>query len=400
MVEGQKFHITIGTSPSVGMDLADDLRLVKAAILYGDKAKLCSAASSLLLMTERFGQMKANQQFDLMVSILPNLIKDPVELQQLNFIVNLYRQMTRKKHKGTLEYQIEAKMKGGIKELWDKAIQEHSNFLQPESVRGIEKAIAEGLLDVHFFDKFKDTPETIKNLVNDSLRDREVIRALMFEYLDLITGAVQNGETYPMFDDETGKLLKAFVEAGGILASPAKVAQSKQSALAAELLQRLPLFDEASIHEVIDIRRELNDPLIRFRGAVIGYAEKIQSASWDEDFTVEAEQVFRRDLAPAVLDIEDAVKSQPSLLALSLRKAADKNVLLTSLFSFVVSNFTDLPKITQLMLMAGTAGATTALEVWNEWQNQKGSIEKNQLYFYYSAKNFLSEGSFAYRPDA
>lgn len=395
----QEFHIIIGTSPAVGVDLANDLRLVKAAILYGDKAKLFSTASSLLLMTQRFGQMKANQQFDLIVSVLPYLIEDPAELQQLNFGVALYRQMARKKHKGAREFQIETDMRKGIKELWDKAVLQHSNFMQPESVRGIEKAITEGLLEVHFFEKFKDTSETVKNLVNDSLKNRENVRELMYEYLDLVTGAVQSGETYPMFDDETGKMLKHFVDAGTMLASPARVAQGRQSALAADLLRRLPVFDDATVHEVIDVRRELERPLVRFRGAVSGYAEKIKAASWDEDFSVEAEQVFRRDIEPSVLEIEDAVKSNSSLLSMTTRKLADKNVLLTSLFSFFVSNFTDLPQITQLMLAAGLGGAATAIEVWNEWHSQNAAVEKNQLYFYYGAKTMLSEGSFAYRPN-
>lgn len=85
------------------------------------------------------------------------------------------------------------------------------------------------------------------------------------------------------------------------------------------------------------------------------------------------------------------------MLALATRKVADKNVLLTSLFSFVVSNFTNLPKITQLMLAAGAGGAAAFAEVRDEWQKQENAVEKNQLYFYYSAKTMLTEGSFTYR---
>lgn len=399
-IDGQDFHITIGTSPSVGADLTEDLRLVKAAILYGDKAKLCSMASSCVLSMKRFGQMSADQQFDLIVSIVPFLMKDEDELKHSMGLIELYKQTVGKKHKGAREYQLQAEMKRAIKKLWEDSIEKNTKLMQPEATRGLEKAISEGLLEVHFFDRFKDTSETVRNLVNDSLANDENIHAMMYEYLGMIAGAVQNGETYPMFDDATGGMLKAVVNAGGMMTSSASIAQGKQSALAADLLKRLPVFNEATVHEVIDIRRELARPLIRFRGAIIGYADKIKSASWDKDFTVEAEQVFRRDLEPTVLEIEDAVNSNQSLLALCTRKIGDKNVVLNSLFSFVVSNFTDLPKITGLMLAAGVGSASLAIEVWNEWVKQKTSVEKNQLYFYYSAKNLLSEGDFAYKTEA
>jgi len=397
MVEGRPFHITIGTTPAYGLDLAADLKLVKAAILYGDKAKLCSAASSFLLTSQGFGKMKTKDQFDLLVSLLPYFVEDPVELQRVNFQVALLRKVLGTKHKGRQQYQIEARMKKELQTLWENAIRKNSKLMQPESVRGIEKGVAEGLLEVHYFDLLKDTAEVFKLSADNSLIDQEKLRGLMYEYLDLVTEAAQNGETYPMFDDETGKMLKSVVEAGSLLTSPAKLAQSRQSALAADLLKRLPVFDDATVHEVIDIRRELENPLIRFRSAVMGYAEKIKSAAWDEDFSIEAEQVFRRDIEPAVLEIEDAVKSNASLLDMATRKLADKNVLLTSLFSFFVSNFTDFPKITQLMLAAGVGGAAAALEVWRERQSQHAAVEKNQLYFYYGTKKLISEGKFEYR---
>lgn len=355
-LEGHEFHLTIGATPTEGVDLSQDLRLVKAAILYGDKIKLCSAMSSVMHVMHGFDRIKFGQQIDLMAALLPSIIKDQHELQQMKMLVALCRRLVSKKHKSAHENQLMSQMRKELAELWERTIQQHSAFTQPEAVKGIEKAINEGILELYAFKKFDDTSEMIKNVVNDALADRETVRELMFEYLDLITEAVQNGETYPMFDDETGRMLRAFAEVGSMVASPASIAQSKQSALAADLLKRLPLFDEATVHEVIDIRRELDRPLLRFRSAVMGYAEKMKSASWDEDFSIEAEQVFRRDLEPAVLEIEDMVNSNASLHALAIRKIADKNVLLTSLFSFVVSNFTNLPKITQLMWRQGSAG--------------------------------------------
>ena len=55
------------------------------------------------------------------------------------------------------------------------------------------------------------------------------------------------------------------------------------------LLQRLLSFDTASVYEIIDIRNELNDLLIRFRSKLITYSENIQSLPWDADFELNAQ---------------------------------------------------------------------------------------------------------------
>lgn len=52
----QELHITIGSTPATfpgakrGIDLTSDVEMVKAAVLYADKATLCSPAYSALCM--------------------------------------------------------------------------------------------------------------------------------------------------------------------------------------------------------------------------------------------------------------------------------------------------------------------------------------------------------------
>jgi hypothetical protein len=97
--------------------------------------------------------------------------------------------------------------------------------------------------------------------------------------------------------------------------------------LAGHLLARLPSFEQASIDEIIDIRTELDNPLTRFRGAVIKFSDQIRSASWDQDFTSDAETVFHKEVKPSVLEIEEAIKSNRYLDSL-LRKFVDKPLVL------------------------------------------------------------------------
>ena len=207
--------------------------------------------------------------------------------------------------------------------------------------------------------------------------------------------AVLDSSTYPLFDDGAGSIVRAGVEFG-VSPNALRISQAKQTQLAANLLARLPLFEEASMKEIIDIRRELDSYLIRFRAAVMRYSDEIRNASWDKEFSAELEATFHREIEPAVLDIEDAVKSNRSLFEIAARKLVDKPALTTSLFSFIVSQISALPAISSLGMSIGIGTATAIYDAVREAQQQTRELERSQLYFYYRAKELLNDGTFEY----
>jgi hypothetical protein len=83
------------------------------------------------------------------------------------------------------------------------------------------------------------------------------------EFVEIIKNALSNGSTYPLFDGQTGDLVRTGVKGGQIRVSQAGVARGKHSGLAARSLERLPVFEQASIKEILDIRQELEHPLTR-----------------------------------------------------------------------------------------------------------------------------------------
>jgi hypothetical protein len=77
------FHITIGTAGADPPTLEPDLRMVKAAILYADKAKLCSAHYSTwnfgLEMKDPSLETLINQTYE-MDEMIPHMFSDPKEI--------------------------------------------------------------------------------------------------------------------------------------------------------------------------------------------------------------------------------------------------------------------------------------------------------------------------------
>jgi hypothetical protein len=160
------------------------------------------------------------------------------------------------------------------------------------------------------------------------------------------------------------------------------VDRSKHVRLAGDLLTELPIIDDVSVDEILDIRRELNGPLIRFRGALGKFAEEIKSAPWDKNFEIEAEQLFRKYIGPAVAEIIHEVKANSSLAGLILRKTT-MPVLAGGGLLFYLDQLALLPVNAAIAIGGAFASAGVLLDAYKTWQTERLNVEKNQLYFYY-----------------
>jgi len=211
-------------------------------------------------------------------------------------------------------------------------------------------------------------------------REDVVIR----EFVDGIFGAVTDGATHPLFDPGVARLVDLAAREGMIEVSHTAELRGRHVALAGQLLSRLPLFDDASVDEVLDIRSELESPLVSFRGALLRYSDTVQSAPWEAGFPEEAELIFHKEVAPAVQEIESAVAAN-SFMAKLARRAIDKPVgpAAGSALSILLSKASSLPEALVLGLGLSATAATLVYDAYSEWKAERREVEGNSLYFYY-----------------
>ena len=206
-------------------------------------------------------------------------------------------------------------------------------------------------------------------------------------YAARVLEAVANGATYPLLDGPTGEGLRQRL---GVVSEPRR-AQARHVGLAARLVERLPLFDLATVAETLDIRTDLAPHLARFRLAVSGFAETVASGPWDDDFGVEAERVYVRDVAPAIHDIEDAIASTGYLREL-VSRYADRPTLLAPLaapaLALAVAGPDTLTQAVSLALGALSVGAN-ALQAGYAAGDARREAEAHRLFFYYAAAQRL-----------
>ncbi len=362
------FHITIGAAPS-GQDasLDHDMRLVKAALLYAGKAKLCSFSAVLSLSHLALGQLDREQQIDFLEQIAPVIIRNELESRKLVAGLRQYRHLRGKSNLSLLERMLMRQVEGQFDAQWKLMSGAAHGQAVSLGVTPLLKAIDAGLLEIHAFQSPDDTEGMVK------------------EFFELLGDALSSASTFPLFDAASGGLVRSGIQEGVLTVSEVGIARGRHTALAADLLQRLPLFDAAGVDEILDIRRELDRPLVRFRSAMIQFSEKIKSAAWDEDFEKEAQLVFYRDVEPAVLAIEEAVRAN-RLLA-SMARLGDKPLELAknSALGLVLSEADFLGDVAAKCVGVGVAAAGLAYDVVRDWKQKRHVAEEKDLFFYYQA---------------
>jgi hypothetical protein len=360
-----KFHITVGTTPqsSGRLNLESELRLLKTALLYADEVKFCSVSSSFLIMLLQFGQLSGEDMLKVYAQSRPILGKAFED----------YKRLKSKKRRNRQELLALKKFRATLDKALANAKKEIEDLVLEAGLGHLETAFNTGILEIQIFEDI-DT------------------KILTKQYFDTVSDAVLSGQTYPLFDKLTGELVDYAIKEGRIQPPTVSVNRSKQVGLSSDLLQRLPLFDNASMDQIIDIRKELDQPLRRFRSAIIKFSRDVESAAWEKEFPQEAEQVFREHVEPAVLDIEEECKSNRLLRSL-LPSLVDKPVSMatTSALGVLLAAASQLPPIVTAGLGL-TAGVTTVtLRTVQDWYEKKQTIEGNQLYFYYKTGKLLTD---------
>lgn len=291
--------LTVGVGPprsALPIDLAVGLPLVKAALLYGDRVTLCSPAASLL----RRLREHAPRDVPGRLAVLAGLADD----------LGLGDAPARLAHAVGAGRRIDPEVVRGTVDAWWGRYR-----------RGLDEAIVESGLAAlaPAVEAGRLTVETLG--VGAVARPSDFAEAAAETYAEAMADAVVRGDTTPLLDGPTAEALRDATEAGRVGVSEPRAHRARDGGLAAHVLQRLPLFDQATVPEVLDIRADLDAPLARFRAAVDEFAAEVASAAWDPDFAVEADRVYRQRVAPAVAEIEDAVSSVGYLRELATRYA-------------------------------------------------------------------------------
>lgn len=375
------FDFTIAIVPD-NTSLEREMNYIKAALLYADKVTLLSPLAYMFTRwTDKGNGLNERTAINLIEQILPLAKLNDASFYEESYpvIKELSDIIYSKRYKSipyVKKYEIQRQLRSFTIEICERILslvgEQHGSELQTLIDKGQVK-----------IEKF-----------SHSLGDLDLC---VKEYCDLLTKSIQS--SYPLFDTQSNDLMKAAVDSRIVNLSSIDKRKINHAGLADNYIRRLPSFSEASMDELIDIKKELSKPLIRFRSKMLEYSEAIQNMPWDADFESECELLYNKEVVPAVLEIEENTKDGNFIKNLGRTLLADEGVwkstggLVVSVAAGgVISAFNNaISSDTAMLVTGGTYAATKIASAYEEYITNKREIKRKDLYFYYMTGKLLQK---------
>ena len=357
-------HLTVGVGPprsALPSEISVGLPLVKAALLYGDHVTLCSPAASVLARLRDDTPRGLRDRLAVLAGLSDDLGLDDAPARLAAVLA------TGRVGAEAAQHTVDA---------WWRRYR-----------RALGRAVAgSGLADLAAaVDAGRLTVETLG--VGPVVHPADAARAAAETYAEAVARAVGRGDTTPLLDAETASGVREAIAEGRIGVPGPRAVRARDGGLAAHTLQRLPLFERATVAEVLDVRADLDGPLVRFRAAVADFSDEIAGAAWDADFPAEADRVYRRRVAPAVADVEDAVASVGYLRELVSRYAERPGQFVPVAAPLLTVALTSADALSQTVaaVLAGGSVLANGAQAWHAAGDARRGVRAHRLFFVYAA---------------
>lgn len=371
--------ITVAVSPEGSPRVDGELRLCRSALLYADTVILISPKVSLLQTMAGYRKARDIEYMRLAAKAAPTLAPEQADmLQQKVAEIDATSRADRRAQKKELQ-QIYEWFRPVKETLASKAAKSLADFKYEE----LELAIDAGILTIEPMESVD-----IGAFGEEASSQSEITP---FEYIGRVIRTLTSGDSYPLFDQVTGDIVRKGVEAGILAPVPTARRRGRNAALANGFFDSLQHFEHATIDEILDIRTELRKPLGNFRRGVQDIAEDIDIAPEDPQFSKEIEDAWSLRVAPALDEIEELIAENSSYRDLFQRGINDPAALvgLTGLTGMFVAAgpASGLPAAAAAILTGAAtsvgipiAALRATLAQWKELEN----VKKAQFYFLYA----------------
>lgn len=382
-----EMHFVVGSSAgadgvSSDFDLGHELNLVKAALLYADQVELVSVGASILSGWVELRDTPRHKRIELIRAHGGHQF-DPSTLEKLDLVVGPGDRARRRGINDRERIQASIQLRAVLDQGWEDLTRIVEEQFESYNARGLREAVDSGLLKLHSFGH--TDAEGLLTMAADRVPVSAAVEDVVVEYVERASVAME-GSGYPLFDALVGELVTESVRSGLIVPSSDAVHRGRHGGLSGDLIRRLPLFEEATVEEVLGIRQELERSLRGFRLAVSEFSDQVASAAWEPSFAAEADTLFREKIEPQVAGIEEAIRENRSLRELAWRTA--RYGATPGTIGALFGSTNALSGLTGAALGFGSGAVRSLLD-----RRETGKeIEGNRLYFYYRAAKVLKRG--------
>lgn len=365
-----ELEMTVSTYPNDKLHLKDDIELIKVGLLYSEKVTLKSIKADLFYRVLDYSKQTNILEKMYYMKDIAVFGKNFSMVLKIDSLIAEYQRFIKSandKNRGLARLKINKE----FTKPWSEVEKVILNMFDMKEIKSLEKVIeSEKLNVIRYKTPFKDSGSTDK-LISEYMKSLEDVLSLHYNY--------------PLFDTEISKMVNSAVKSELITITNGTQERMKHSNLTMTMLRSLPSFEKATIDEVVDIRKELDSYLIKFRSAIIRYTDLINGDIIDEDLYYEIDKLIMKEINPIIQEIDEEGKRNNYLKELGYTFINSKLVQVAGV-GLILGNVADIITGSTTLATGIIGSGQTAISHHKEWKDKKRRIEENNLFFYYKAQ--------------
>ena len=375
------FDFTIAVTPSVS-SINQELNYIKSALLYADRITLISPLVYMYTQLSTKGlTVDERTIMRLLNFILPLCEKsNPQIVMQVRKPLNEFKEVVySKKYKG-LSYLQKMNIRQQLSEIASVIDNELCKLIGQEQSSELDVLLKSKKLHLQTFEH---------NLAD--------IGGCTIEFFRKLQKAVK--DSYPLFDETSNSLMVAAMQSHIVQFTETERRKITHAGLSDNLIQRLPSFESATVKEILDIREELEAPLIRYRSKILAYSDSIQALPWDDSFENECSELYYKEVSPAVEEIVELTSENGFLKNLGYAALSNGDFLKSTgglacsiAAGGVIGAYNNAIATDNAVLITGSAWAVSKIaQSYHEYKKKQKEIQRKDMYFYYQAGKKLQK---------
>jgi hypothetical protein len=380
----------VGNS-TAGISVRREIELVKASLLYADTVEVLSIGSQMVRNLHRFAAGDTSNIWALMLSLDDATLRnlgfdgDPDDFRQaITFMATADPDGLRSASAADPSLREFTGFADLLEEGQTRATSAMAEMRQIYDKMRVDSGVAEleGVLDTKLV-RF-----------NEQVPIGEDLDAAPSAFVNQIKRYLRDPSSLVLLDGIAANMARHMIEEGVVQPPNRVISNAEEAVLGTGFLERhLPAFPGAPMDELLDLRRDLEEPLGRYRRKVSSLRSELQTGPFDENINAEIAAIWRLNVAPEIADIRKAMADHS--LVREFIKAAGGDV--TSLvkgtlgagIGVITANTFDLGTTISAGITAGGAIGPPAVGALIARHERRSEALANDLYYLYEVDRRL-----------
>jgi hypothetical protein len=385
-------RIVVAASPGGELSVRREVDLAKAALLYGDKAVLLSPATTLVAGVEPLANLSLEEQLRFINKVAPYFV-DGRDLKSLQSTVAQIEQGLARNRDAPGFKLIRSQLSELLRPHFAPMAETIRRVFTESGVDELALARKRHLVEIDRTDS-RDTVDFVaacvisaKLAATGETRGNPELSRIVTSFVQKLSTHLSSGNEYLVFDDAIGRLVDAAVAESVFQPAVGPKGRSTQAMTAASFMARLPTFPDATVDEILDIREELRGPVSKFRAAMVTMSHSFVVDPWEQGFNDELRDAWIETVEPAIVDIDEAVRQNRSLIS----RADGVTGALNASYPGLMIVTAGLVGHASQATIAGAAisAASPVLKALHDYRASTTELRSRPFYFLYGLKESL-----------